>query len=200
MFEHSFPNLCLKQLMVNQSKIGFYNSGFLKVILTKTRLPFFPIWKFQSSLNLQDLTLQGVQKKKKKCMNHKEHKNDDATKNIRSVKFFDMPDQHAQPPLGSVSETASGMPWKYLQFKIGVSKKVINASHRLLQNQNEIRIQNQLQREVHDSSNICGGGFTFNRNDKMKNKSPAFCCILIHNINWYNTTEKRRWITNLFRL
>ena len=45
-------------------------------------------------------------------------KNDVTTKNIGSVKLFDMPDQHAQPPLGSDSETASGIPWKYLQFKM----------------------------------------------------------------------------------
>lgn len=68
-------------------------------------------------------------------------KNDLATKNIRSVKLFDMPDQHAQPLLGSDSETASGIPWKYLQFKMEewVSKKSIDASHRLLQNLNDIR-------------------------------------------------------------
>ena len=46
----------------------------------------------------------------KNGMNQMDHK---------KTKTQPKPGQHAQPPLGSASETASGMPWKYLQFKIG---------------------------------------------------------------------------------
>jgi hypothetical protein len=75
--EHSFPNLCLEQLVVNQSKeYGAYKN----------------------------------KNKNKNGMNQMDHK---------KTKPQPKPGQHAQPPLGSASETASGMPWKYLQLKIG---------------------------------------------------------------------------------
>lgn len=66
-------------------------------------------------------SIQGIQCiQNKNGMNQKDHKKwGEATKTIGSVTLFDVPGQHAQPPLGSASETASGIPWKYLQFKIG---------------------------------------------------------------------------------
>ena len=51
--------------MVNQSKIGFYNSGFLKSILTKTRL-LFSTWQFQCQAWTRKNLVNRVYKTKKR--------------------------------------------------------------------------------------------------------------------------------------
>lgn len=128
--------------------------------------------------------IQGIQciQNKKNGMNQKDHK---------KRKLQSKPGQHAQPPLGSASETASGMPWKYLQFKIGqrmhfmVCSKIWIILEYNTNSRNKCRTYSVI--SVREDSH-------FTEIIKRKNKSRCF--VALQYINWYNRTEEKTDPTN----